>query len=295
MNKFIFKNYSGISFRINSIFCAGLMLCIGNTNALEVSINGSENLVLAGDIVFDYELNPHTIGFQVDSPFLCTSIDTSSEQLLLEVNDANNIPISTDDDGVLSVVYDFQNSLVKITTDNSVQCASKNGVNREILNSHGFELAKNDLQISLLDENGSPFAETVIVTNQQIFNYQYVVENNGNIALATDVGEFYKVDLLNPYFSGVPGDDWACAVVDAGNGSTSTCGDFGNGDFLVQLKNAILEPGEQLVISVSRLVELPNVNTGTSIELLATVFTTVMTDTIITNNYIFKLFSTPVD
>ncbi|VAW35625.1 hypothetical protein MNBD_GAMMA01-1752, partial [hydrothermal vent metagenome] len=263
----------------------------GTANALEVSINGSSDLSLNGGIIYDYNAIPSTVSFQVNSPFACTSISNSNEPMVLNVDDANGIPISTMNDGVLSVIYDLSNNRVNIVTDNSIQCASTSGLHQEIIYIHGFEAGVNDLQLTLLDGNGVPFANSVSVVDLQVLDYQYVVENNGGVPLAADLVEFFKIDPAEPFFSGVSSSDWVCNTV-TGSTTTTTCGSFLQGDGTVNLKNAVVDPGEQLVIDVSRTVNVPNGTVGTGIDLLAAAFATNNSDTFVDNNVTFKTFAT---
>ena len=193
MNKPHFKRKFMKVSRVASVILIGQLSIFSIANALEVSINGSDDLLLATDITYNYQTTPSTISFQVDAPFVCTSINTSAEPIVLGVNDANNIPVTILDGGILSTVYDLSNGKISLVTDDSVKCASENGLHREIFMRTGFENAENDLQITLLDGNGFPFPGMAEVSDQQNIDYQYLIENNGNVPLAANIVEFFKL------------------------------------------------------------------------------------------------------
>ena len=89
-----------------------------------------------------------------------------------------------------------------------------------------IELIPNDLELTLLNQSGNPFPVNVTLNNNDPFNYQYVVTNNGNIPLTADLAEYYKLDMNHPYFSGNSGagNDWTCSIAMAAINSTTTCG-----------------------------------------------------------------------
>ncbi len=272
----------------------GMLTLSSTSSAVDVSINGSNNLSLTGNVVYNYQTNPRSLGFQVDAPFLCTSIFNSGSPTILNVNDPNGASVSTNNDGILSTIYDLSNNQIKIVTDNSIQCASESGMHRETIYNHSFESFENDLEITILDEFGSPLANDIAFTNGQTFNYQYVIKNNSNVSLIADVVEFYRIDASIPFFQGVSGDEWICSENTSFAGSNTSCGDTlpGNGEDNVNLKNARIDAGEELIVDVSRIANVPANMIGVGIELLAAVFTTVSSDSDTENNIIFEVFNT---
>ena len=260
-------------------------------NALEVSVNGSENLALIGSVVYNQLSNPRSIGFQVADPIVCSSTSASTAPTILKMNDANNIPVNSLNTGILAIEYNLAKNTFGITTDDSIQCATETGLHGDRIYNHGFEVAENDAQITLLDGNGNPFAGVIEVSDQQVFNYQYRVDNNGDSTITTDLVEYFKANPALPFFSGVAGDDWICTEVSAG-GSTTSCGGLAAGEATVDIQNAIIEPGEQLLIMVSRTVEIPAGTVGTAIDLLAAVFVHTVGDSLPANNISFKSIGT---
>jgi hypothetical protein len=271
-----------------------------NSMALEISINGSEGLTLASNIVYDYQANPSTINFKVDTPFVCTSIrNSNSENILFKGIDGNNFPLAILDHNIISVLYDLSAQKYNISTDRSVQCASKGDrllQDAFIFNngSEETELLPNDLELTLLDQNGNPFPANVTVNNNDPFNYKYVVSNNGSIPLVADLAEYYKLDMNHPYFSGNSGvgNDWTCNIAMIGVNSTTTCGTFSTGNDFVNLKNAIVDPGELLVIDISRTVEVPAGASGETLAILTAAFSTIIPDLKFANNVVYKEFAT---
>ena len=256
-------------------------------NAVEISINGSDDLKLVGGITYDFQSTPRTISFQVDTPFVCTSIDATNALTVLGVNDANNVPITTLNGGILAYEHNLNSDRINIITDGSIQCAGQNGFQNEVVLKHGFE--SSDLKITFLDTNGDIFPVNIEVSDQQTFVYQYIVENTGDVTLGADLVEFFKVDASQPFFSDAPGDDWVCSI---SGGTTTSCGDVASGEATVNLTNAVVEPGEQLSIIVTRVVEIPTGTVGTNIELLSAIFVTDGDDNATNNNSIFQVFGT---
>ena len=271
-----------------------------NSYALEISINGSEDLILVSNIFYDYQADPSTISFQVDAPFVCTSIENSDpENIIFTGTDGNNLPLTTLNNNIISTQYDLSANKFNINTDQSLQCASKGDslLQDALMFNNGFEDIEplpNDLKLILLDQSGNPFPANVTLNNNDPFNYQYVVSNNGSIPLTADLAEYYKLDMNHPYFSGNSGagNDWTCSTAMTAINSTTTCGIFNTGDDFVRLKNAIVEPGEQLIIVVSRTVEVPTGTNGQPIAILSAAFSTVHSDLKFAHNVVFKEFST---
>jgi hypothetical protein len=271
-----------------------------NSYALEISINGSEDSTLVGNIVYDYQTSPSTISFQIDAPFVCTSINNSNpENILFTATDGNGLALTTLNNNIISTQYDLSTNTVNLNTDQSIQCASQGDTLLQdvLLFNSGFEdieLLPNDLELTLLDQSGNPFPVNVTLNNNDPFNYQYVVSNNGNIPLTADLAEYYKLDMNHPYFSGNSGagNDWTCSIAMAGMNSTTSCGIFSTGNDFVNLKNAIVDPGEQLVIAISRTVEVPAGTSGETLPILAAAFSTVFSDLKFANNVAYKEFST---
>jgi len=271
-----------------------------NSYALDISINGSEELTLVGNIVYDYQTSPSTISFQVDTSLVCTSITNSDpENLLFKGTDGNNLALSTLNNNIISAQYDLSTNTVNLNTDQSIQCASQGDtlfqdVLMFISGFEDIELIPNDLELTLLNQSGNPFPVNVTLNNNDPFNYQYVVTNNGNIPLTADLAEYYKLDMNHPYFSGNSGagNDWTCSIAMAAINSTTTCGTLDTGDDFVNLKNAIVDPGEQLVIAISRTVEVPAGTSGETLPILAAAFSTVISDLKLANNVAYKEFST---
>ena len=271
-----------------------------NSYALEISVNGSEDLMLVGNIVYDYNTNPSTISFQVDAPFVCTSVSNSNpENILFLGTDGNDLPLTTLNNNITSTIYDLSTNKVSIDTDQSIQCASKGDILLQdlLVFNHGFEdneQPPNDLKLTILDQNGIPFPANVSFNDNDPINYQYIISNNGSIPLTADLAEYYKLDMSLPYFSansGV-GNDWTCSIAMAAMNSTTTCGTIDTGDAFVNLKDAIVDPGEQLVINISRTVEVPGGASGQPLAILAAAFSTVVSDLKFTNNVVYKEFST---
>jgi len=293
MKNTFFKQHT-LKRKLINFLIIGQFSFIGMANALDVTINGSENLSIAGNVVYDYQSTPKTVDFQVLDPFVCASLTSTDESIIMNIRDGNNILIPTLDNGVLSTSYDLVNGRINFVTDKSIQCASKTGLHRELLYEHGFETAENDLQISIFDADGNPFSNQILAADQQLFEYQYVIENNSNIDLIADMEEYYKLDANQPSFSGVAGFDWSCNVVSIAT-TTTTCGFQAAGNDFVSLQNAIIEPGDQLIVYVSRTVEVPNGTVGAAIDLLAAAFVSNVSDTISDNNFTFKTIDTTLN
>ena len=256
-------------------------------NAVEISINGSDDLELVGGITYNFQTTPRTISFQIDTPFVCTSIGSTNSPTVLGVNDANDIPITTLNGGILAFEHDLTSDRINMITDSSIQCAGVNGFQNELILEHGFE--SSDLKITLLDADGDLFPAIVEVSDEQVFVYQYLIENTGNTTMEADLVEFFKIDASQPFFSNAPGDDWICSE---SGGSTTTCGDASAGEATVNLTNARVEPGEELIVVVTRVVEIPIGTVGTSIDLLSAIFVTNGDDNATNNNSIFQVFGT---
>ncbi len=270
-----------------------LLSQINTVYALDVTINGSEPLPLSTDISYDFQNNPSTLDFQVNTPIVCTSIRNTTEPLVLVMSDANDIDVTSLNSGLLTTSYDLAENLVRFITDDSIKCATENGLLRETISRLGFESGQDDLQITLLDVNGQPFDDMAQVSDEQNFIYQYVINNNGTTTISADIGEYYDLNDRTPFFDGVAGNDWSCSEANLINGgSTTTCGTNLFGEGTVELSNAIIEPGEQLIVTASRIVTIPGDTVGTPIEVLTAGFVRNADDTIVENNVVFKSFGT---
>lgn len=261
--------------------------------AVDVTINGSEPLPLSTNISYDFQANPSTVDFQVDTAIVCTSIRNTTEPLVLVVSDGNDIDVTSLNSGLRTTTYDLSQNLIKFITDDSIKCATANGMLRETISRLGFESGQDDLQITLLDANGQPFDEMAQVSDDQNFIYQYVIDNNGTTIITADIGEYYSLNNRAPFFDDVAGNDWSCSEANLINGgSTTTCGTNLVGEGTVELTNAIIEPGEQLIVTASRMINIPQDTVGIPIDVLAAGFVKNTDDTMVGNNIIFKSFGT---
>lgn len=296
MSTILLKKRSIAYFRLVII----LSTQIGTAGALNLSINDSQDLRLVGNIVYNYQSTPSTFSFQVDDPIVCTSISASNpETIIIDANDGNNLALTTMNHNASSILYNPTNGRVNISTDNTIQCATQNDTFAlpSLLFVDGFEtnspILNNDLQLSLdlLKVNGVSFTTNTILKNQDVITYQYNITNNGANPLDSDVVEFYKLDNTEPYFSDVNGQSWGCITANTAIGSTTQCGSSSGGNGFVRLTNAIVEPGEKLVVNVSRTVEIPNGATLSDIKLLVAAFATNHHDSNFANNVAFKQFN----
>ncbi|HOP22699.1 MAG TPA: hypothetical protein PK055_08820 [Gammaproteobacteria bacterium] len=268
------------------------VIFIGSSNAVQVSLNGSEDLHVIGNVTYNYQApSPAKVGFQAGVPIVCSSVGSSVSQIVFDATDSNDLPIQTANNAVLSTVYNPSQNKVSIHTDGTIKCATETGMHNDVILMTGFEDALNDLEVELQDSNGFVFPEIVSVANQQIFSYRYVVRNNGFVDVTGNFEEFYNLVPSSPYFSGVGGTDWTCDVGVATFGATN-CGDVSFGTDLVSLQNAFIASGEELIISVSRIVEIPNGTVGEPIEMLAAAFVKNATDTLPFNNVSYKIIQT---
>ncbi len=262
-----------------------------NASAIEVSLNASKSLATQGNIVYSYQNNPSTLSLQITTPIVCSSLNNSSPTTIVTAfNDSNNLPLSILNHNIINTEYDFINGITKINTDNSIQCATENGIlNNGTLFMNGFD--ETDLQLDIFNSNGMTFPINTVFSDQDTVEYQYVITNNGESDLSANLTEHYPLDNSKPFFSGVLGDDWSCNPTNIGTGSTTTCGDMNNGEGFVRLQNASINPGEKLIITVSHILEVPNATLVNTIELLSALFTINNTDSNSTNNVTFQVFS----
>ncbi|MCB1603894.1 MAG: hypothetical protein KDI59_04550 [Xanthomonadales bacterium] len=264
----------------------------GSSSAVQVSLNGSEDLHVIGNVTYNYQApSPAKVGFQAGVPIVCSSVGSSASQIVFDATDSNDLPIQTANNAVLSTVYNPSQNKVSINTDGTIKCATETGMHNDVILMTGFEDALNDLEVELQDSDGFVFPEIVSVANQQVFSYRYVVRNNGFVDVTGNFEEFYNLVPSSPYFSGVGGADWTCNAGAATLGATN-CGDASFGNDLVSLQNAFIASGEELVISVSRTVEIPGGTVGEPIEMLAAAFVKNATDTIPFNNVSYKIIQT---
>jgi hypothetical protein len=93
--------------------------------ALEVSINGSADINLVGNIVYDYSTTPRTLSITVDAPFLCSDIsEFSHENFLFHTIDGNDLSVAIFNNNIISAIYNVDTGKVDITTDPNIQCAT---------------------------------------------------------------------------------------------------------------------------------------------------------------------------
>lgn len=265
-------------------------IVIGQSSAVQLSLNGSEDLQISNSFSYNNQLNPSSLSFQSNIPIVCSSVSSSQEPIVIDISDSNGIPMNTQNNGIISAVYDLNQNTIRIGTDMSVKCATETGMHNEVILSTGFENL-HDLEITLLDGNGDPFVEIVQIADQQVFNYQYIVSNNSTNQAVANIEEFYNLLGNHPFFSGVGGADWSCTPINTAQGSSTDCV-VSSGNDIVSIQNAVIDAGEQLLIEVSRTVEVPNGTVGQDIELLAAVFNKNSVDTSPNNNVSFRTLAT---
>jgi hypothetical protein len=95
-----------------------------NSYALEVSINGSADLGLVGNIVYDYNTTPKTLSITVNEFFLCSDISKSNpEKFSFYTTYGINSPIAIFNNNIISTIYNIDTGKIDIATDPNIQCA----------------------------------------------------------------------------------------------------------------------------------------------------------------------------
>lgn len=91
-----------------------------NSNALDISINGSNELISVNNVVYDYQANPRTLSFKIDASFDCSIISNSSiVNTFFNTIDENGLL----NNNIISTIYDVTTGIIDITTDPNIQCA----------------------------------------------------------------------------------------------------------------------------------------------------------------------------
>ncbi len=307
---------------------AGLTLISLNVSAYDISINGSEYLSLTETLdsfgtptthLMEYDLssNPATVSFHVSDPLVCASkTNSSAPNIITQVQDGNGIEVTTMQNNIVTTEYDFDNNQFNITTDDTIACATIadaannviNPPNPDTIYENGFEntssVANNDIKLTLLKVVDSstnpmvtePFPNTPItVSNSQIVEYQYIIENTvlvGSTNLTVDFVEFYSLIASNgPVFNDAQ--DWTCTVPASSNAAT-TCGNFAFGSQTVRLDNAVVAPGDSLIIYAKRqaLVDAADISNNLKLDMLASAFIVDagVTDSYLDNNTTYQQF-----
>ncbi len=296
-----------------------------NASAYDISINGSEYLGLTETLdgfgapttelmEYDYNSNPSTVTFHVADPLVCASKSNStSPNIITQVQDGNGIEVTTMQNNIVTTEYDYDNNQFNITTDNTIACATiADAANNTItppapdtIYSDGFEntvlVASNDIQLTLLKVTNSntmttePFPSTPIsVSNNQVVEYQYVIANNsqpGSPNLTVDFVEFYSLIASNgPIFDDVQ--NWTCTVPMGSNAATM-CGTASGSD-TIRLDNAVIAPGDELIVFAQRLalVDANDISNNLKLDMLASAFVVdaANTDSYLDNNTTYQQF-----
>lgn len=243
------------------------VLLIPNTYAIDVSINGSENLTLMNSIIFDYESTPNIIEFDIANPFVCTnSFPDVDATTILKVD-----PF-LDGNQVLSAAFDYSSNVFKVNTDGDIQCASELGIYNDVIFKQAFESSGNNIEIVLKDlETGAILdsASDLELYNGQAYQYKYEIRNTSPSNINIDVSENY-LKMAAPTFVRDDIDGWVCSVI-SGNGF-STCGSSSSDIGYVSLQNAVISPFGQIDVVVTRRVSVGAVGSLHKLDLLAAVF-----------------------
>jgi hypothetical protein len=309
------------------ITIAGLAFISLNASAYDISINGSEYLGLTETLdglgapttnlmEYDYTVNPSTVSFHVTDPLVCASkANSSSPNIITQVQDGNGIEVTTMQNNIATTQYDYDNNQFNITTDDTIACATiadaaNNTVTPpapDVIFLDGFEnsviVASNDIQLTLLKVTDSntlpmatePFPTTPIsVSNNEVVEYQYVIANNsqaGSPNLTVDFVEFYSLIASNgPIFDDVQ--NWTCTVPGGSNVAT-VCG-TASGSETIRLDNAVIAPGDELIIFAQRLalVDATDISNNLKLDMLASAFVVdaAITDSYLDNNTTYQQF-----
>jgi len=263
------------------------VLLVPNAFAIDVSINGSENLTLMNDIIFDYEASPRIIDFDIANPIVCTEpFDDPNATTILNVNSV------LDGNAVLSANFDYSNFVFRVNTDGDVQCATELGVHNDVLFGQSFESSGNNLQIvlkDLLTDEILNSGNTIDLHDGQVYQYKYVIKNTSPNAIIANVLENYLKDASPTFVLRDPVDGWVCSVI---SGSFSSCGSTISSAGSMSLKNAVIGPFGELEVIATRRVSIETAGPNHKLDLLAAAFPTNVIDSNLNNNIAFTSFGT---
>ena len=63
----------------------------GSSSAVQVSLNGSEDLHVIGNVTYNYQApSPAKVGFQAGVPIVCSSVGSSASQIVFDATDSND-------------------------------------------------------------------------------------------------------------------------------------------------------------------------------------------------------------
>jgi len=248
--------------------------------AAGLSINGSNAVPTTANI--DYDLANSRIDVSVAEPFFCTNFGSSSLPIGLRIFDPNNESPAVLT-GLQDIQYDPSSNSLNIIGDTTLVCmdaagSSGNG-SSDIIFTHGFDPAggapNSDISVNYTASNNTIAAG---------FNFVYhiVATNNGTNLAHFNLTDFFpKTGNFDPALgSGT----WSCAVV-TGASANATCGNNVSGTDVVDIVDAVLDAGDSIDITVTRLVinnsaALPQTLTLTAAALVDPQYT----DSLLSNN-----------
>ncbi|MFK8011602.1 MAG: hypothetical protein AB8B80_06145 [Marinicellaceae bacterium] len=242
------------------------IIYVSNAHATFVSINGSENLTLMDDIVFDYSSEQKSISFNVANPFVCSNpIDNNGTSIELNVNSI------LDGNAVISAIYGVQQNVFEISTDADIQCASELGVFNDVIFNQSMEFVSDNIRVELKDvETGAILnsVNDIELSDGQLYQYRYEIRNTGTQSVNIDFIENY-LENASPTFARDPLDGWACVVI---SGSFTNCGSDTTGFDKVSLQGATIVPNGQINVEVTRRVRVDLSGPNIKLDLLAATF-----------------------
>lgn len=292
--------------KIRNISCVTLCFLFSQntfsqtTDGLKLSINGSPDLKINGNVVYNIGGEPKMLNVSVSDPIVCSLVSPPSGNVSLVLTDSNNT-ISTMANGLQSTLYNLTEKTISVKSGSSLECATgieitengnqviQKGIYNEIIFNQGFDdkegSSSDALSVTLLEESGEPPNLLYSpLTNKDLsddtnLRYVYRITNNSTDPITLNFVEYY---LVNNNGLGFGAGNWGI------NNSLVNTG-------VIKSDDLVIPESSTIDITATRKVVINDVQPNQKIILLAAAFLKNKKDAYLDNNVSYIEFGTTDD